>query len=66
MNRTAEWVSTHSFENEKQIELLTNDLEHSIPEWLARINISSINDDESSEFHTPMEIEYSRIDSKLG
>ena len=71
MNRTREWVSTHSIED-PSYEMLSKELEHSIPQWLARIEISSINDDESMEWNTamewntPMEIEYPKFASKLG
>ena len=63
MNRTREWVSTLSIE-EAHCELLSGELEHSIPEWMARIHLCSLDDDtESNAALTPMEIKY---ESKLG
>ena len=66
MNRTREWVSTHSIEDSPG-EMLSKELEHCIPDWMARIEISSVNEDESMEWNTPMEsnmpmeIEYPKL-----
>lgn len=65
MNRTREWVSAQSMEC-PSYEMLSNEMEHSIPDWLARIEISSNNGDESIEFPTPMEVEYPNFENKLG
>ena len=55
MNRTLEWVSKHSIE-EPTYEILSNELENSIPDWLARIKICSTED----------EIENEYLENKLG